>query len=57
MQDMGHFTITTCSQVKTELVLKCLRDPNQSEHPRVVMDRFFVPDQENLMLTPAEMAR
>ena len=43
--------------MKTELVLKCLRDPNQSEHPRVVMDRFFVPDQENLMLTPAEMAR
>jgi hypothetical protein len=44
-------------QVKTELVLKSLRDGNQGEHPRVILDTFFVPPEQGGLLDPMELER
>ena len=44
-------------QVKTELVLKSLRDGNQGEHPRVILDTFFVPPEQGGILDPMELDR
>lgn len=46
-----------CEQVKTELVLKSLRDGNQGEHPRVILDTFFVPPEQGGLLDPMELER
>ena len=44
-------------QVKTELVLKSLRDGNQGEHPRVLLDTFFLPPEQGGVLDPLELDR
>ena len=44
-------------QVKTELVLKSLRDGNQGEHPRVLLDTFFLPPEQGGILDPMELDR
>lgn len=44
-------------QVKTELVLKSLRDGNQGEHPRVLLDTFFLPPEQGGILDPLELDR
>ena len=38
-------------------MLKNLRIEDAPEHPRAVMDRFFVPNEQTGMLTPGEMGR
>lgn len=45
------------AQVKTELVLKGLRDGTQGDHPRVILDTFFVPPEQGGLLDPMELER
>lgn len=45
------------TEVKTELVLKSLREGNQGEHPRVILDTFFVPPESGGQLDPLELER
>jgi len=45
------------TEVKTELVLKGLRDGTQGDHPRVILDTFFVPPEQGGLLDPMELER